>query len=447
MATPTTTQSLLTPQVLPGGLLLRRSTSADAEKLAAFNAFIHSDNDELDQRVGVWTSDLLRGDHPTFASEDFTIVEDPSTGKIVSSLNLISQTWTYGGLAFKMGRPELVGTLPDYRRRGLVRLQFDVIHEWSRQRGELLQGITGIPYYYRQFGYEMAVDLGGGHMGASFNVPRLKEDEKEPFVIRPARDADVPFITRLFQLGSQRYLLAAQWDETLWRYELSGKSRQNVNRNEIRIIETPEGVALGVLTHPFELWGDMIAMTGYELKEGVSWYEVTPSVIRYLWQTGEALAAEGKKSLQAFGFWLGENHPAFQVAAERLVKARRRYAWYLRVPDLPAFLRHIAPVLERRLQVSPLSGYSGQIKLGFYRNGVVLKFEAGKLAAIETWQPESKDFGTAAYPGLVFYQLLFGYRTQAELEYAYPDCYSSDQLKPVLQVLFPKQPSDIWPIQ
>ena len=25
------------------------------------------------------------------------------------------------------------------------------------------------------------------------------------------------------------------------------------------------------------------------------------------------------------------------------------YAWYVRVPDMPAFLRHIAPVLEARL--------------------------------------------------------------------------------------------------
>ncbi len=37
---------------LPGGLVLRRSTSADAAQLAAFNAFIHSDSDEPDERVG-----------------------------------------------------------------------------------------------------------------------------------------------------------------------------------------------------------------------------------------------------------------------------------------------------------------------------------------------------------------------------------------------------------
>ena len=77
-ATNSTAQLLMT---LPDGLILRRSTNADAEKLAMFNATIHSDTDELDTRVGAWTSDLLRGDHPTFGSGDFTIVEDPRTGR------------------------------------------------------------------------------------------------------------------------------------------------------------------------------------------------------------------------------------------------------------------------------------------------------------------------------------------------------------------------------
>ena len=61
-------------------------------------------------------------------------------------MNLISQTWAYEGIPFEVGRPELVGTLPEYRNRGLVRAQFEEVHRWSAARGELVQGITGIPY-------------------------------------------------------------------------------------------------------------------------------------------------------------------------------------------------------------------------------------------------------------------------------------------------------------
>src|SRR5215213_5710787 len=97
--------------------------------------------------------DLLTRPHATLKPDDFTIVEETSTGRIVSSLNLIPQTWMYEGTEFGVGRPELVGTLAEFRGRGLVRAQFDVVHQWSAARGHMVQGITGIPYYYRQFGY------------------------------------------------------------------------------------------------------------------------------------------------------------------------------------------------------------------------------------------------------------------------------------------------------
>ncbi len=440
------TPVLTLPQTLPGGLVLRRSCTADAEKLAEFNSLVHSDTDAPDLKVAEWTRDLLRGSHPTFGVDDFTIVEDPKTGKIVSAVCLISQVWTYAGIPFKVGRPELVGTDPEYRRHGLVRQQFDIIHEWSRQRGELVQAITGIPYYYRQFDYEMAMSLGGGRAGASFNVPALAKDQVESFKIRPARVKDLPLIGRLYEAGGSRSLVQARRDAALWRYELSGKSRTNVERMELRILENQAGEPVGFLTHSPHLWHDMIAMTRFELKPGISWADATAPVIRYLWQTGETYAKAENRTLNKFGFWLSENHPAYQVAGDRLPNHHRRYAWYLRVPDLPAFLRTIAPALEQRLASSPLVGHTGELKLGFYRSGIILKFKEGRLIDLETWQPATKNFGKACYPGLAFLQLLFGYHTQDELEAFFPDCYSSDEVKPLLRVLFPKQPSSVWPV-
>ena len=144
---------------LGNGLILRCATPEDAEALAVFNGKIHGENELDAQRVSAWTRDLLSRPHPTLRPSDFTIVEETSTGTIVSSLNLIPQTWSYEGIEFNVGRPELVGTDPAYRHKGIVRAQFEEIHRWSAERGELVQGITGIPYYYRLFGYEMAMNL------------------------------------------------------------------------------------------------------------------------------------------------------------------------------------------------------------------------------------------------------------------------------------------------
>ncbi len=132
---------------LGNGLIMRQATSQDAEALADFNAHIHSDlgPDQPDEGVRAWTRDLLEQPHPTFKPDDFTIVEDTQSGKIVSSMNLISQTWSYGGIPIAVGRPELVGTDPAYRNRGLVRAQFEIVHAWSLARRRKAPGYHRYP--------------------------------------------------------------------------------------------------------------------------------------------------------------------------------------------------------------------------------------------------------------------------------------------------------------
>jgi hypothetical protein len=264
--------SLVLPQDLGGGLILRRSTLADAEALADFNKMIHRDPPatEPDELVAAWTRDLFRPNHPTFSAGDFTIVEEAATGHIVSSMNLISQTWTYAGIPFGVGRPELVGTAPDYRKRGLVRRQFEVVHAWSAERGEMVQAITGIPYYYRQFGYEMAMALGGGRQGNVAAVPKLKEGEVEPYRLRPVVETDLPFILALDAHVAQQNLIYCPRDEAFWRYELWGMDAKNANRLVWSVIETAGGESVGLLGCAFQLWETRFATLWLDLKPGVS---------------------------------------------------------------------------------------------------------------------------------------------------------------------------------
>jgi hypothetical protein len=450
--TPIENKSTELPINLGDGLILRRSSMHDAEALSEFNSKVHSDEgmDKPDEKVWAWTYDLMARPHPTFRSSDFTIVEETESGRIVSAMNLIPQTWTYAGIPIRVGRPELVGTLPEYRNRGLVRKQFEVIHRWSEENGDLLQVITGIPYYYRLFGYEMAMNLHGGRVGYPVLIPRLNEGEAEIYRFRPATEADIPFLAELYQLGCKRSLVACEWDEDLWRYELRGKSEKNVNRVEVCIIETAEGTPCGFLTHPPFTWGEMMAVQWFEVKPGISWMDVTHAVIRYL----EALYVQlqpdhgEKKPFGGFGFWLGEDHPVYHTIPDRLPRIRRPYAWYLRVPDMAAFLTHISPILEARLSDSPVAGYSGEVRLSFYREGVKLVFDKGKLSTVEAWTPTPFGHsGEAGFPPQTFLQLLFGYRSLEMLKASFVDCWTDgNEAQVLIESLFPRQPSHVWPI-
>jgi hypothetical protein len=436
---------------LGNGLVLRKASPVDADALVDFNACIHSDDgpEKPDEKIGAWVRDLMEKPHPTTGPGDFTIVEDTKLGRIVSSLNLIPQTWSYGGIPFGIGRPELVGTLPEYRNKGLVRAQFEVIHAWSAGQGHLLQAITGIPYYYRLFGYEMGLSLGGGRAGFSPHVPKLKEAENEPYTIRQAVENDIPFLSKTYEQGGQRSLVHCLWSEAEWLYELKDKSDNNVNRSVLNIIQDQEQLPVGFIAHPPYTWGPMLPAVRYELAPGISWAAVTPSVVRYLIKTGESMLAEKEgENLDSFGFWLGTDHPVYKVMEEGLPRVRKPYAWFIRVPDIPMFLKHISPFLEKRLANSPISGHSGEIKITFYKTGLHLVIEKGRITAVDDWRPEPNGHsGDAAFPDLTFLQLVFGYRDLNELKYAYADCWTNnDTTAAILIALFPKEHSDVFGI-
>jgi len=437
---------------LGDGLLLRSAISSDRDALANFHATVQSDEgpDQPDENVRTWVLDLFENPHPTFKVSDFTLVEDIKKGKIVSSMNLISQTWSYGGITFGVGRPELVGTLPEYRQRGLVRAQFEIIHRWSAERGEKLQAIAGIPNFYRQFGYEMGLNLGGGRVGYLPLAPKLENGKDEPFIVRIAEKEDLEFIDHLYKQACTRYLMSCFRDREIWRYELVGKSAENINRSVICLIESRSGDPVGFLAHPVLNWGHTLMVQAFELTSGVSWNAVTPTVIRYLCKTGNALAAQKGKDREfgAFGFWLGTDHPVYSLLRDTLPRVRKPYAWYVRIRDLPGFLNHIAPVLEQRLAASSFACHSGEVKITLYRSGLSIVFECGRIVKIEKWDPVPKlDSGDAAFPDLTFLQLLFGYRSLEELDYAFADCWwEKDPTFGLLNALFPKQASHIWPL-
>ena len=446
---------------LGGGLILRRASRDDAEAVAAFNSRVHlSSGGPFEQRephrgVAAFTRDLMSGNHPTCDASDFTVIEDTTTGSIVSSVCLIGQRFSYEGVELDAGLPELVGTHPDYRRRGLVKEQFDVIHRWSKERGHLMQAIAGIPYYYRRFGYEMAVYMGEGRRVYVQDLPGRPSSGHEgqgsprSYHLRPATASDARFLSHLDNRSRGRYLLTSSRDEGLWRYEVAGRDPESDESLEVRIVENAAGEPAGYVCHTRALRDGTLEVDGYELANGVSWLEVTPFVLSGLAEIGHKYASDEKK-LASLTFALGEHHPLYDAIPEPpLYRLDRNdhYAFYVRVPDLPEFLRHVGPVLERRLEASVAAWHTGEIKVSFYGGGFRLDLERGRLSAVEHWSPTVEEEGNAAFPDLTFLQLLFGHRSLEELDRAFADCSpGKGNVRVLLGALFPRRPSALWPI-
>ena len=174
---------------LGNGLRRRWSTAADEAKIGTCLATVFRDkpddppNQAMINRMAV----LFSPGQPLMGPGDFAVVEDTNRAErpIVACACLWRQCWSYGGIPFGLGRPEYVATLPEYRNRGLIRAVFEMLHARSAARGDLVQAITGIPYYYRQFGYEYALDLGGSRTIPVAAIPAEKGEEQELCLLRP----------------------------------------------------------------------------------------------------------------------------------------------------------------------------------------------------------------------------------------------------------------------
>lgn len=425
-------------------LALRLAGPDDLAALIDFNTRI------FDERITDWAADLAGGRHPTVQACDFTVVEDLRDKKIVSSVCLISQTWQYDGIPFKVGRPELVATDPDYRRRGLVRKQFEAIHARSAAKGELLQVITGVDWFYRQFGYEMGVKLWGSRCVNGMDVPKLKEGETEVYHLRPATSGDHEFIRDIYDQAARGQLFAASRSPKEWDYEFTGRSKANTRRREWLVLADSKGERLGYVQYlpclPLPRL-PLFRISQVELKAGVGYLNVMPSLLRGLWEKAQAMYASGElacREIHGLELALERDHPLYRAIPKNLVRDLKPSPWYIRIPDTIAFLRKIRPALEEHLVGTVAEGYNGELKLNFFRSGIQLVFDGGRISAIEKWQPGEAWQGDARFPDASFLELVCGWRRFEEMSESFADCWGTHKAAVLLDCLFPPFHGKVW---
>ncbi len=448
---------------LGDGLIRRWSTQADQAKIGRLlgSAFRNSQDDPPNPRLMDQANMLMGPDFPFMGPDDFAVVEDTSKPDrpLVACTSLWRHRWSYAGIEFGVGRPEFVGTDGAYRNRGLVRALFDLVHERSAAQGHLVQAITGISYFYRQFGYEYVLDLGGERTTYLSLIPAKKPDEPEPYHLRMATLHDIPHLMVLYNQGRHASLVWHEADEAFWRHEINYWTDPAVGERDattsalgrrVYMIVAADGRVCGYSWLAARRSGRSFYVNDLQLYAPLNWQTAMPCLLRAIRDQGmqTPTTKPDAEPLSEICFGLGRSHPFYTVLGEALApRVEPPYAWYLRVPDLPAFLQRITPVLEERLAKSVLTGYTGELKFDFYRGGLRLQFEQGKISAVEPWRaPTYGDNANAGCPPLVFLQLLFSYRSLAELRASYPDVWVNQETILLVNTLFPAQPSAVNPL-
>jgi GNAT superfamily N-acetyltransferase len=431
---------------LANGLILRtlsEGVDSDREQLPQFYAKVNGEGDSEAEQNGIaaWTQDLIN-DHPLTSLDDIFVVVDPArSDRIASATLLIPQTWRYEEIPIAVGRPELVGTHPEYRAQGLVRALFAAVHERSAALGHQLQGITGIPHFYRQFGYTMAVDLDDHAAFPLQTLAKPAPDYTPSFTLRPATADDIADLARWHDSMARERLLTEVRSPEQWRHEVVGRSPRSMLARDYQIIVNVDGAGVGYvelsgnLYHPRSFY-----CIAYVVGDQSSYLATFDDVVRGVRQL--ALAKFGE--VPTLLYFMAGMHPALTTLIERSFGGfvrRQSYKWYLRVPDPIVFLRHIQPVLERRLEGSGANRYTGEFKIGFYDlTGIVLKFESGRIVDIAPMR--GKDGYDVAFPWHLFWNVVFGDQSVEEIQAILPEVHARGGKGAVLiNALFPKKKS------
>ena len=363
------------------------------------------------------------------APQDCVFVENRD-GEIVSSLCLIPWKWNCDGALLEVGEMGIVGTAEKYRKRGLIRAQVGYFKQRLQERGCVVSAIQGIPGFYRQFGYEYALPLEGGYRLELRHVPTPQTPEHS---VRAAAVGDIPALMSMYDEAVAPLSMHTERSELIWRYLMTRNDPADAMYRETWIIEGADGAAEGYCRIPRHHFGTELVLD----EASASRYATTLAILDH------AKTLAQKRNQPGIRLNLPSSSPLVRIALSHGATNLGTYAWQIRVPDSARLLRALRPALQTRLDGSMFCAWTGVVCVSFYTHGVALTFERGRLRSVEACLPPAD--AQIRMPFAAFVPLAMGYRSADELRDQFPDVSVHGMWKLMLETLFPKRESFLYP--
>ncbi|KAF9130381.1 hypothetical protein BGW39_003130 [Mortierella sp. 14UC] len=452
---------------LGDGLIMRWSTNTDSknvEELVGETYKWKVFGPSLDPGETPGHNQLFKaGECGTMSEFNYALVEDTkrSDGKnpIVACVSIHRLRVYCGSVKLFFGKPELIATDIEYKNRGLAkRLIFEMIHLESEARGDTLQFISGIPNFYRQFGYcaPMAQEP-----SRTSTLPSQAKDKTEPITLRRAAAADIPYlITKSApDIVSPYTTVGLLYGPEYWQYTVHDfleikQSEHDVARDTFILVReaTDKDVNFVVASHVFGL-----KLEAFVLDKDVYLHGALAVRKAYLEaKKAKTTNLEAAKAINTASFPMAlqihSNHPAIALLEHLLAPAPTKPGnrLYVCIDDYPQLIRLVAPELEKRLENSPLAGLSGKLQRNFFHKvegnkgkGLEMELKEGKIVEVKNWakplpEQEVEDYLALKARGeedkiptlyeatlapLTFSNLLTGDQSLDDLKWSYGETY------------------------
>ena len=249
-----------------------------------------------------------------------------------------------------------------------------MIHARGAAEGHLLSAITGIPYFYRQFGYEYALDLDGSRTAFFPSIPDRDAGQVEACRLRPAELADVDRLKAMYDAWRGESLIWHEASPEHWRSEIRVWNDPRVRDVDVRsqgadsrywMIETPEGEIVGSIRIASRRRGRALHVDELVFAPAADVASIAPALMRALREVGSQTPAlrDDAGECGEIVLSLGASHPLYDLLGDEIApKYDAPYAWLIRIPDVLAFLKHVRPALDARLESSTFAAFSGSVE-------------------------------------------------------------------------------------
>lgn len=409
-------------------------TDDEVEELITFNALVHEpDAGDLLKRL----LDYL----PGFGRDMNYVIRDKEVDTIVACINSIPNTWSYEGIQLRNLELGFVGTSEAYRNKGLVNTLYSYFDRLLVDGNYDVSAIQGIPYFYRKYGYDFILPLMRSIMLPVGNIPPITSEEEPAILdiaVRPANQSDLKCIMELYQEENQKLLVSSVRDQGLW--EVQEQLKMNDSQSFETMILENNGKCDGYFRVGIRKNDENKSSTIVADEGSIRSYD---SVMRTLHYLRDKANEQNALTVQLSGNVCSNLE---KTALDYGGALSPGWKYQIRIPDMLRFLNKIRPILEERLRGTMFEGMTRELHVNTYRSCYKLTFVNGNLKPIEDigMQKMGTHMGIRL-PPLGFVRLVLGEYTVDELKNQNIDFIVRRGQKILLETLFPKKESYIYP--
>lgn len=360
--------------------------------------------------------------HPEMSNEDFFMVKKGN--EVAAGLILLPQKWVIDGVEVKVAEMGCVGTRPEHRRKRLQWILNDQFDSYARENGFDLCVLAGIPYFYRQFGYQYAVDL---DIATQIECKKIPKNDSNLMRRKPL-EADISQMDKILRKTQEEYFVKSIRTPEIWRMqEETGTYGGDVFKSTVL---GREGELVGYYRYVIDDKNSTLYVRelGYI---GASVEEVASSFRRHAEEKGLAKIKTAVAHIDPISVYLRK------LGAT----VNRAYAWQIKPLDLFGLMDKMRPAFEKRIVESQFKGLTKVLRFNFFKFAVKMEIENGAIKNMEKYYNEEKR--TLGFNPYAFIQLITGYRSWKELTKAYPDFWVRENLGDLIDVMFPTGPGYI----